>query len=326
MTESLALNTIEKLGRAILAQLSPMCGVRSTGTVTVTADAGADKVLQPNTYLVPVIGGQERSDLVFKVTRNPATVNANGTGGAWTISGGATGSVAITSNVGGARHNLADGTTLRFSPEVEGFVATATLDAAMVDGADTGQLVKEVAFFEDLDAANPSKDIFASLLARFPALMLAWQSTEPAEGTTAGLRQGSTRGARRVRFMRETFSLYAISGRLEGDTKRRQEGLLILQAATRLLTDRQCNDDGEALSSVGAGVEIVNRDRLARGAKHYIYFLSLRVNQTLQPIDSRTFNTWITSAIAQALPGGEAPEPTGDLTVVDVEVDMTDDP
>lgn len=318
MPEPLQLNTIERLARALAAQLTPLTGTRSTGEITVTADAGDEKVLPPNTYLIPVVGGQLRSDLVFKTTRDPSTVAANGTGGSWTVTGGATASVGITSNVGGARHNLAASTVFRFDPPVDDFAPTATLDATMSDGSDASQLVKRIAFFEDLDGANANKDIFSSLLGNYPAILIAWEGGEPAEGLTAGMRQGSTRVRRQGRVMRESFSLYVVTGRLASDAKRRQEGLVILQAASRLLSDRQCNDDGEALSSIGAGVEINGRGRFARGQRHYIYLAQVRCNQILQPIDSREYATWIATRIRASLPGRDAPEPTTPLQVVDV--------
>jgi hypothetical protein len=319
MSEPLTLNAIEQLGRALFAQLSSMTGARGTGTVSVTAKAGApNKVLKANTYLLPVVGGQLREDLVFKVAPNPATLEPNGTGGDWTVAHGSVAPVAIKSNVGGARHNLAAGTVFRFDPIHTDFAETATLTANITNGADTSQLLKRVAFFEDLDSANPAKDIFSAKLGDYPAAMLVWQDSEPAEGLTAGLRQGSTRGARKVRFTRESFVLYVIVGRLSGDEKRRQEGLVVMQAITRLLSDRQRNIDGEQLSSIGAGVEVNQRTRLRRGEKHYIYAMRLRVNQVLEPIDERTFNAWITTTFAGTLPGRESPEPTADLQVVDV--------
>lgn len=288
----ITVNVIEALGRALFAQLAPLTGTRATGTVTVTPPADAE--IEPNTYLLPVVGGSLRDDLLFKTTPSPAT------GSTWLLPGGLPAPIAITSNVGGARHNLAAGTVFRLSPPVPG-VGALTLTANMTDGSDEGALVKRVAFFEDLDSGNPSKDIFAAKLGDYPALMLVWQDSEPAEGTSAGLRQGANRGARGVRFMRERFVLYVITGRLEGDGSRRQDGLVVMQAVTRMLTDRQRNADGEQLSTIGAGVEVNERTRLRRGERHYIYALRLRMNQTLQPIDERTFNPWLTTALSGAL-------------------------
>lgn len=323
MAEPLTLNTIERLARAIFAQLSPMTGARAAGSITVTATGSGNKSLPPNAYLLPVVGGSLREDLVFKTGRDPDTVAPNGTGGAWAVNGGSSASVAITSNVGGARHNLAAGTVLRFDPPVQDFEPTATVDADLAGGADDAtQLLRRLAFFEEIDASNPQRDIFAAMLADYPAAMLVWAGTEPAEGMTAGLRQGSTRGARKVRFMRETFVLYLIVGRLASDAKRRQTGIVTMQAATRLLSDRQCNVDGETLSAIGAGLEVVGRDRLSRGQRHYIYSVALRANQVLRPIDERTFNVWATTTIGAALPGRTPPEPTAPLPVVDFEQPM----
>jgi hypothetical protein len=300
-----------------------MTGVRGTGSISVTADAGgSDKVLSPNTYLLPVVDGQLRDDLVFKVAPNPATLAADGTGGDWTVAPGSVASVLVKSNIGGVRHNLAEGTLMRFNPPHEDFEAAATLDATITDASDVGQLVKSAAFFEDIDATNPEQDIFAAKLGEYPAIMLAWQDSEPAEGMTAGLRQGASRGARKVRFTRESFVLYVIAGRLMSDAARRQDGLLIMQGITRLLTDAQQNQDGEQLSTIGGGVEVNQRSRFRRGKQHYIYALRLRVNQTMVPIDTRTFNRWITTAFEGTLPGREAPEPVTPLTIVDAEVTM----
>lgn len=314
MIEALIVNTIETLGRALIAQLAPITGQRATGSVTVNAPGGG--VLPANTYLLPVVGGQLRDDLIFKTAPNPATVEPNGTGGDWVLAPGAPVSVAIKSNIGGSRHNLPAGTVFRFDPPLPGLDATATLGADMTDGDDTFQLVRRAAWFEDMDASNPGKDIFAAKLGDYPAIMLVWQNSEPAEGTTAGLRQGSTRGARKVRFTRESYAMYVIVGRLAGDAARRQEGLVVMQAATRLLSDVQRNDDGEQLSSIGAGVEVNERTRLKRGEKLYIYGMHLRVNQTMQPVDRRTFNAWLRTQYTGALPGRPPPEPTDPLTVV----------
>jgi hypothetical protein len=317
MIAPFTLNTIERLSRALFAQLSSLTGVRATGTITVTAGA-ADAVVSPNSYLLPIVGGQQRDDLPFKVSPNPDTLEPNGEGGEWHVPAGTSVSVAIKSNIGGARHNLAAGTALRFAPVLVDFEALGTVETDMTDGADTAQLVRRVAFYEHHDTADPGKDIFAAKLGEYPALMLNWLNSEPAEGLTAGMRQGSTRGGRKVRFTRESFVLYVIVGRLGSDSIRRQEGILVMQAASGLLTDRQRNIDGEQLSGVGAGVEVNQRDRLRRGERHYIYAIRLRVNQVMVPIDERQFAPWIRTAYSGWLPGRDAPEPTEDILIVNV--------
>lgn len=305
MAEPLAFNTIEQLGRAVFATLAPATGIRATGSVTVTGGA-AELVLPANSYLLPVVDGQLRDDLVFK------------TADEWTVPPGvAEPGVTIKSNVGGIRHNLPADTVFRFNPPVDGIAATATLDADMTGGSDAGALIKRVAFFEDLDSASPSSDLFASKIGD-RGVMLIWTNSEPVDGAMGGLRQGANRATRSRKFWRESFVLYVVVTRLTGDSARRQEGQVIMQAITRLLTDRRQNDDGEQLSTVGGGIEITNRARLGRSASHYIYGVQIRANQTLEPAaDTRTFERWVRTNYVGALPGREPPEPIQDLEVVD---------
>lgn len=304
MPEPLTLNSIERLGRALFATLAPATGVRATGLVTV---AGLAAVLPANTYLIPVVGGQLRDDLLFKTREARAFSDAPL-------------SVAITSNVGGSRHNLPAGTVFRFNPplDADSFAPTATLDADMLDGSDEGALIRRVAFYEDLDSASPSNDLFVSKIGD-RGVMLIWSKSEPAEGAMAGLRQGNNRAGRTRKFWREHFVLYVVVSRLTSDASRRQDGQVITQVITRLLTDRMQNDDGEQLSTVGGGVEITERARLGRSANHYIYGIQLRLNQTLEATpDGRVFAPWLRTSYGGALPGREPPEPIQDLVIVDV--------
>lgn len=305
MAEPLAFNTIEQLGRAIVATLAPATGVRATGSITVTGGA-AELVLPANTYLLPIVDGQLRDDLVFKTTDDwtvPALVAEPG--------------VTIKSNVGGIRHNLPAGTVFRFNPPVDGIAGAATLDADMTDGSDAGALIRRVAVFEDLDSASPSHDLFAAKIGD-RGVMIIWTNSEPVEGAMGGLRQGANRATRTRKFWRESFVLYVVVTRLTGDSARRQEGQVIMQAITRLLTDRMQNDDGEQLSTVGGGVEVTNRARLGRNERHYIYGVQIRANQTLEPAaDTRVFERWLRTSYVGAVPGREPPEPIEDLEVVD---------
>lgn len=311
MAEPIILNTIERLGRALFATLAPATGTRGTGLITVTALPGAGPVSLPrNSYLIPVVGGNLRPELLFKTAED------------WVVEAVdvpvSEAGVPIKSNIGGARHNLPEGTLLRFDPPVDGFAPTATLDADMTNASNTGALIRAAGFYEDLDLANPTDDLFAARVGD-RGVMLIWSRSEPAEGALGGLRQGSNRATRAARFWREHFVLYVVVSRLTGDAKRRQDGHLIVQAITRLLTDRHQNDDGEQLSTVGSGVEITERTRLGRRANHYIYGIQLRVNQTLEStLTGRTFSPWLRTHYEGTLPGRADPEPGSDLEVVDV--------
>jgi hypothetical protein len=335
MATPIDFDAIEALARAILGQLSPLTGTRGTGTVTVTNPTGAAVQLDRNMFLLPVIGagapegGAELADdLAFKVAGNPATALPYNKGGHWIIPAGGSLPVAIQSNLGGARHNLPAGTLFRFDPVPFELDPTATLVAAITDGADRseGQLaVQRAVYYEELDAAQIQRDIAGGRLARLPGIMLVWTQSTPVEGRTATTNQGSTRLADGIRAFAENFRLFVISSSLAGDRRRRSEGLRIMQAATRLLNDQQVTTDGEQLTSMGS-LEVQNRGRYARGEQHYIYQITLRVNRIYTREDTRAFMPWLRTHLQQALPGRAAPEPTTPLVVVDVGVPIPPGP
>lgn len=328
-------DVIEALARAILGQLSPLTGTRGTGTVVVSNPSGADVQLEQNMYLLPVVGadapegGAELADdLVFKVAPNPATALPYAKGGAWTIPAGGSLPVAIRSNLGGARHNLPAGTLFRFDPLLDDIDPTATLVAEITDGADRaeGELaVRRAVYYEELDAAQIQRDIAGGRLAQLPGIMLVWQQSTPVEGRTATTNQGSTRLADGIRAFAENYRLFVVSASLAGDRRRRSEGLRIMQAATRLLTDQQVTTDGEQLTSMGS-LDVQGRGRFVRSERHYVYALTLRVNRIYARTDSRSFVPWLRTHLQQALPGRQSPEPTTPLVVVDIGVPIPPGP
>lgn len=288
---TLTTNYIVQRGRALLAQCSPVTGTRATGPVLATATAG-DVVVPRNTYLVPIRNGTLLPHHLYKVAPNPDTLASNGTGGDWTVEAGGT-SLTILSNVGGARHNLAEGEQLQWDPPVPGLEPLVTVEAGGLTGGTIGA-VEATSFYEEMAADT----LLKAGLGHFPALMVVWKGTSPAEGKSLGLSKGRSRVARRTILWYETYYLYVIASRAESDPLRRREGLEILEDISGLLSDRSTNDDREALTvHAGGGVEIQARDRLPLGpkaqGKMYVYFLTLRLSRTQKPIDNRVFNPWL---------------------------------
>lgn len=328
MATPIDFDVIEALARAILGQLSPLTGTRATGTVTVQNPSGAAVQLDPNMCLLPVVVSELSDDLVFKVAHNPATAEPHNRGGHWTIPPGSSLAVGVLSNLGGARHNLPAGTVMRFDPLLDGIEETATVDADMTDGADRPQdslAVRRAVYYEDLDAAAIERDISSGRLSQTPGIMLVWTGSNPAEGRTAGTNQGSTRLDDGRRLFTENYRLFIVSASLASSGKRRGDGLRLLQAATRLLTDQQVTNDGELLTATGS-LEILNRARFVRNEKHYVYAMTLRCNRVISRTDTRTFVPWLRTRLQQALPGREAPEPTTPLTIVDIGVPIPPGP
>ncbi len=320
MTTPIDQDIIEQVARAVFGQLSPITGTRATGTIHVDNTLGSDDVVvEKNMYLLPVVGGELRDDLVYKTRPNPATLKAHGVGGAWTVPAGETLDVEIWSNLGGARHNLPSGTLFRWDPALFDLGPTVLLNAAMTDGADRDEAetrIQRAAYYEDLDAAAIERDLQGGRLYQLPAIMLTWQQSAPAEGRTAGTNQGSTRAAAGVRFFSETFRLYVIVGEHSSDKRRRSGGLRVLQAVSRLLSDQEQTRDYERLANLGS-LEILARNRYSRSANHYVYSLTFRLMRTVTMLEERTFTPWLKTHLQVATPGDPATVDT-ELLRVDV--------
>lgn len=341
MAETLNLNTIEQLQRAIFAHVGVLAGTRGTGTVTVAAAGASDVVLPANTYLLPLQDNREL-DFVrpYKVVANPAPVGDEALGeglpGGWTVPGSGELAVPIQSNTGGAIHNLPAGNLFRFDPPVPGLAEVATLGAAITDASNTipdiegletltgsPALVRRLAFWEQLGGADQVREFFQAGSGDFPAMLLAWVTSTPLQGRTSGGDQGNTRVGRGERAFREGFVLYCGSAKLSAPTPRRNEALVLMQAASRLLTDRSLNIDLEYLTSMGGGIEITGRRLAFRSEQAEVYQVTFEANQLLEQVDiARTFNPWRKTSMVVQVPGREAPEPTDGLELVNVLDDM----
>ena len=212
------MSRIAVLARALLSTVAPITGTRATTTLTVVATTpGA--TLRRNEYLYPVVSGAIREHEPWKVAANPATLLDDGTGGDWTIAGSPGTEVELVANVGGAQHNVLPGTVFRWADGTPtGLSATAT--ATAIDGGSGGTegAVKQVRFYEHFSDATQQRDYLGAKLGLFPALLLVWLSSEPADGIGTGLAQGRTRAGRKRRIFRESFLLFVISSRNRSDT------------------------------------------------------------------------------------------------------------
>jgi hypothetical protein len=316
------MSEIERLGRALLSQLSSMTGTRATVTATV-ASVAAEAELQPNAYAYAVIDGTARDALLFKVAHNPATVQPFLQGGAWTVEQAGT-SVTFAAMSGGARWNVPVGTVLKFSPALEG-IESAIVTACDGLGASSPDDLQHLAFFDDMPA-----DIEPALaqagVSAFPAIILAWLSSSPAEGRTAGMAQGRTRKSRKTRVYFENFVIYAVASKATSLEERRRVGFRVIEESTGLITDRKFNDDGERLTALGTGVEIMGRARYQRIEGSFLFLAQLRCLTTLSQVITRTFNPWdVTRARLEHTDDETPPEPRDELYGPDPSEEMPDE-
>lgn len=297
---------IERLGRALLSQLTTMTGERARLVARVTATTDP-VLLKPNTYAYP-IRGTGHDSILFKAEPNPATAQPFFQGGEWTIEPAGT-EVMFQAYAGGARFNLPAGTKLRLDPVPDGLEPDAVVTVAGSGGSSSLEHVQHLAFFDDLP-----NEIEAALaqakISAFPAIILAWLSTTPIEGRSAGIRQGASRKQRGVRINFENFALFAVSSKAWSLEERRRVGFKVLEEATGLLTDRKVNDDGEILASLGTGVDIQGRARYQRVEGSFVFLAQVRCTSTMSVVNlNQAFAPWKTTRTRTEYPTGHAPPP-----------------
>lgn len=313
------MSTITSTLRSMMAVMQPATGTQADGTVVATA-SGGDVNVPRSTYAIPIIGGAHRPDLAVKTAAGP---NADDS---WTVTSGGD-NVDFVSNIGGARHILPDATSLVFDPAISG-IASLVAAADWANGADPTAFggVRDMTIVERFEGPAAAVDLRRSNIKGFPAVILAWQDSEPADGSTISQTRRDTRVGTRKNLYKETFRLSVITIRADSPDVRREEGLLIMDELSGLLTDRQ-EVDGVFFSNP-SGLQIRRRWREVGPQpfyqKHFVYNILVSAEVTLQQTDARTYVDLEKVVFDVEKPQDPALPNQGDITVVDdVEVDMT---
>lgn len=313
------MSTITSTLRSLMAVLQPATGTRADGTVVVTA-SGGDVTVPCSSYAIPIIGGAHRPDLVVKTAAGP---NADDS---WTVESGGT-NVDFVSNIGGARHILANATALVFDPEISG-IASLVAANDWANGADPTEFgsVVDMTIVERFEGPVAAVDLRRSNIKGFPCVILAWQDSEPADGSTISQTDRATRTGTRKTLYKESFRVSIVSVRADSPDVRREEGLLMLDELSGLLTDRQ-EVDGVKFSNP-SGLQIRRRWRENGPQKfyqrHFVYNILISAEVLLQQTDARTYVNLENVVFDVVKPQEPALPNQGDLTVVDdVKVDMT---
>lgn len=274
------------MGRAFMSQLSVLMGARASGTAIVKAKQGAGpQQLLPNTYCYAIVKGTAQLAAPYKVAFNPATLEAHQQGGAWLVpESGA--EVSFTCALGGAQYNFPAPAELVFAPGPAEIEERCEVTAPGFSGGDAGP-VKQIVVYDDFTSADQAKGVFEARLGAFPAIMLAWMNSTPIEGRTAGISQGATRKARGVRAYFENWTMYVIASTSKSGEHRRAEGLAIMEAARAVLGDHHRNVDGEMLSNMGTGVEIMTSTRLPKTESSRVFSTTMRAVSVRKRLELR---------------------------------------
>lgn len=289
-------STTVDVGRALMAALQPLTGSRSSGTVRMRATAGNTLSIPMNSYWVPIIDGQRQTSWLFKAARG---TNEDGS---WPVDDSGTSVVNLISNIGGQRHNLASGTV--FAPVLpqdllatgaDAPTATSDFEGASEPGNYCG--VRDMVLYETFDGPDFSVDLHRSPIRQFPAVMLAFQNLEPADGVAiAQNNQGEVNAGNGKKFYKVTYTISVITSRAEGDMSRRMEGMLIADTIVSLLMDKHATDTGECLSNPG-GLQV--RQMIREDGpqpvykKFYIYTVLVSAMTVVTRLDFRVFPPWL---------------------------------
>jgi hypothetical protein len=275
------------ISRCILGSLRPLSGTQARVMARVQAlSPGA--VLLPGSFLAPIVGGALRHELLFRVApRGP------GENGRWSGSG----LVELVSNLGGARHNLPLGTELRFDPAPAGFAPTAQVVEVRQLGLDpaAGTLGLKGGVVAESTPGLNTLDLWRSYLGgHFPAALVIWDSSDPADGlATSSLARGRSRAGEGSTFYAENWVVFLISSREDSEAMRRSDGLRLLQEASVLLTDVQ-SVDGLVFSNP-SGVQIRRRSKPPIGDRNLaqqlqIYALEIATTNRIDRAEARFYS------------------------------------
>jgi len=329
--------SVIEIARDIMAAVHETTGTRGTGKVLIKPKTASTVYLPRNWHLYPMVNGAIREDLLFKIGQGPsralypngkrkkANADEPDTESWWVIPpGGAI--VNIHSVVGGIRHNLPKGTKFVFDPEHPNLEIETTLQTNITDAAEPTHFggCKSIVQFEQLTAPTANLDAFRAAVGKFPAAVIVWDGSEPADGSTSSsLDRGASRAGSTTQLFKERFNIFVLSERLDSGATRSAEGLKLLDDLTFWLTDLQ-TIDGQVFSSP-TGVQVRGRNRIAGDSAQYqsvfVYLLQISVTGTWKPYDFRSYSPWLkTHNVIKTHLKDESGE--GKVTV-DQDIDMT---
>lgn len=295
----------------LLAVIAPMTGTRAAGTIRMV---GSDTPVPRNTLLIPVIKGQARPSLLFKVAEGPND------DGSWTADPGGT-DISAFSNIGGSRHNVPDGTEFRIYPPTIPEITSAVANGDFTGGSDPSAWgsLKDAVIYGEVEGPEFHIDLQRSELKAFPGVLVAWTNSDPADGGTIETRR---RTSKATTTFREQLMLTIFTNRSESEGLRRGEGTYILDEVSRWIAHRQAVDGRVFSAPNGAYIQRRSRERGRHEAykKFDVYSLLVTVQQTIERHDNRFWDDWNTSVIDVLKPQDPPLPDQGDVLLID---DMT---
>lgn len=245
--------------RAIEAVLQRLQGPSAVGQLLVRS-TDATGFVPWGSFAIPEVKGQAIDAATVFVRPNPATLDANGNGGNWSVTQAGT-LVDVESLQGGIRPNLAPGTLYRWDDPLDG-IEEASLSPAGVAGGAFGETepgfggeLRFVGQFKQLNKVD-SQQLFAAQAFDFPAAVLTWESTTPSDGPMQSSPGPRTTRVGSLRMIyRHVWALFIITSRSDTEGERRREGERLRDGALEILAD--CVSARGLWVSMSPGVEVL---------------------------------------------------------------------
>lgn len=263
-------------GRLLVHSLDP------TGTVKAGAMAR------------PIRGGSIDEGGIAFVSRNPATSD-----GSWPVT-----SSGVLVNVealhGGPGGNTDAGTIYRWAPALSGIEETSAADGSGLAGGSylTGtDVLKQVKRYKQLTKADLTA-FFQAQLSTYPAACLAWEGMTPLGGA-----MGSSPGPRTARASRDniltrnTWLLWIVSSRLDGEAERRDEGDSLRDRVVKRLHQREATRGLRI--SMAPGIEILEAKVFSVTPTSYVDVIRIATGFALQFEHDDEFQDWLRTRLVE---------------------------
>lgn len=300
--------------RAILYALGELVGARASGNVVATA-TGADTVLPPFTYGVPIIGGKAIYHRMFRVESTlPLNVEAVGP----TVTNAGT-SVAVRAVSGGAVGNLPAGTPFVWQPNIDGVERYGVIGPGGLTGgvnADGPGRCARVVSLDSLtrkESAGPrgTGSIWEAQGEGFPAIVLSYASDRTVEQATVA-----------SAIVAHTYNLFVVAANYLDNDERQIEAKLLV-AAVRDILQGLADADGDVFSDPPCEVGAVQA--LAFAPTSHVFSIDVTATDAPRRTDRRltdgvSWQPWATTRIEVTVP---ADAPLVERAVVDVTAEQS---
>jgi hypothetical protein len=275
------LNSVDN-ARALEAVLARLMGTYATGQLTVSS-TGATGTVPAGACAIPIDGGLVEEASVY-VKKNPATIEADGSGGDWPVTSAGV-AVSVEALQGGPVANRAGGISYRWDPPLAGIEATSpSAGAGLTGGAFSGAYagLRFVRHYKQIAAGSIDELFRATLGNEYPAAVLAWAGGAPLDGPmVASPGPRTARVGRGKLLWRNTWHLFVITTRLDSEGERRREGEALRDNLLEILFDAR-SARGVLHVSSDPGVEILSADVFRVTPTSYVDLIQFTTRTTLQ--------------------------------------------